>query len=328
MTAVEVRVDDRVILISAATACAAYLLIQWHRSQFVRRRRETTCEVEGQARAPSDDAANSEAAWVSRLLEQGFTRGSDDEPFADLPLVEAIAEANASFAPQLALQVERHCAALTDFNGEHGETVALHLGCGVGSMAIALADAFQRVVAVEASQLCIDAAKALQSQGCLSYRSLTPDGATGARRMAQLPPEVDAGRISYVRAEPEAFVAEVDPASADAVVMVGLLQRLAQPAAFLEAVAPLLRPQGILAIGTDYGWDPQITDCSEWLMPLGGGKESSNGAGQRPHELASIVESLGFVLAAELELPSAMRRDGPRRWHVSVQHCTIWRQQL
>lgn len=41
----------------------------------------------------------------------------------------------------------------------------------------------------------------------------------------------------------------------------------------MQAVAPMLRPQGILAIGTDYGWDPQITDRSEWLMPPGGGKE-------------------------------------------------------
>lgn len=130
------------------------------------------------------------------------------------------------------------------------------------------------------------AVQALQSQGCLSYRPLLPDGPTGARRMAQLPPDVDAGRISYVRvrcwvvrssssttavagltdecmlpgnclsslrhhprtafetafdddhkqADPEAFVSEVDAASADAVVMAGLLRRLARPAAFLEVV--------------------------------------------------------------------------------------------
>ena len=67
--------------------------------------------------------------------------------------------ANASFAPRLAGLVERHCAALQDFNGEGGETVALSLGCGVGGTATALADSFQRVVAVDASQLCIDAAK-------------------------------------------------------------------------------------------------------------------------------------------------------------------------
>jgi methylase of polypeptide subunit release factors len=70
-----------------------------------------------------------------------------------------MAAANADFAPGLAAQVERHCAALRDFNGEDGETVALSLGCGVGATATALADMFQRVVAVDASQLCIDAAK-------------------------------------------------------------------------------------------------------------------------------------------------------------------------
>lgn len=72
---------------------------------------------------------------------------------------QAVAAANAAFAPRLAGLVERHCAALQDFNGEAGETVALSLGCGVGGTATALADSFQRVVAVDASQLCIDAAK-------------------------------------------------------------------------------------------------------------------------------------------------------------------------
>jgi hypothetical protein len=45
--------------------------------------------------------------------------------------------------------------------------------------------------------------QALQFQGCLSYRPLLPDGPTGARRMAQLPPDIDAGRISYVRVSME-----------------------------------------------------------------------------------------------------------------------------
>lgn len=33
--------------------------------------------------------------------------------------------------------------------------------------------------------------------------------------------------------------------------------------------------------------------------------QSGDGREQRPHELAAILESLGFVLAAEVELPSA-----------------------
>ena len=41
--------------------------------------------------------------------------------------------------------------------------------------------------------------QALQEQGCLSFRSITAAGPTGVRRMAQLPPDVDAGRITYIR---------------------------------------------------------------------------------------------------------------------------------
>lgn len=90
MTAVEVRVDDRVILVSAVAACAAYLLLQWHRSQFVLRPSEAD-QQQSQKRqhaVAADDPTDTEAAWVSRLLEQHFSRTSPDDPFADLPLVE------------------------------------------------------------------------------------------------------------------------------------------------------------------------------------------------------------------------------------------------
>jgi len=154
-------------------------------------------------------------------------------------VLQAMADANAAFAPALALMAERHCEAMTDFTGEvtqqkpHGasvmtsnnhwrqveacalrslrfkhvmfpddalsrpchslarrwlsscfprvldskirevyirkgwwqslpqraEAVALVLGCGAGGTAVALAEAFPRVLAMDASQRCIDAAK-------------------------------------------------------------------------------------------------------------------------------------------------------------------------
>lgn len=48
--------------------------------------------------------------------------------------------------------------------------------------------------------------QALQSQGCLSYRSLIPEGPTGARRMAQLRPDMDTGRITYMRVRCSSFL--------------------------------------------------------------------------------------------------------------------------
>lgn len=89
MTAVEVRVDDRVILISAVAACAGYLLLQWHRSQYVLRSAESAQPDRiHQHEAAKANPTNTEAAWVSRLLEQHFSRSRGDDPFADLPLME------------------------------------------------------------------------------------------------------------------------------------------------------------------------------------------------------------------------------------------------
>ena len=48
---------------------------------------------------------------------------------------------------------------------------------------------------------------------------------------------------------------------------------LPSPTVHPQAVAPLLRPQGILAIATDYSWDPHITEPGERLTQPGGGKQ-------------------------------------------------------
>jgi Flp pilus assembly protein CpaB len=91
MTAVEVRVDDRVILISAVAACAGYLLLQWHRSQFVLRSAEPAQQDRShQHVAAAADPTDTEAAWVSRLLEQHFSRSPADDALADLPLMEVL----------------------------------------------------------------------------------------------------------------------------------------------------------------------------------------------------------------------------------------------
>ena len=89
MTAIELRVDDRVILVSAIAACAGYVLLQWHRSQFEWRRAPEAGADGNDAETTFEDPTNTEAAWVSRLLERHFAceRGQD-APFADLPLIQ------------------------------------------------------------------------------------------------------------------------------------------------------------------------------------------------------------------------------------------------
>lgn len=76
-----------------------------------------------------------------------------------------------------------------------------------------------------------------------------------------------------LQADPETFVAEVDAASADAIVLPGVLQRLHRPGAFLEAVSRLLRPFGVLALALDYAWDAAKTPHGEWLLPPGDARQ-------------------------------------------------------
>ncbi len=82
-------------------------------------------------------------------------------------------------------------------------------------------------------------------------------------------------------------------ASADAIVLPGLLTRLPRPAAFLDALAPPLRPGGVVAIATDYGWDPSVTRHAERLLPTGGEQQVGT--------LLVIASRLGVGLANETD---------------------------
>lgn len=62
---------------------------------------------------------------------------------------------------------------------------------------------------------------------------------------------------------------EVDARSADAVVVDGLLTQLSHPAALLSRLPRVLRPGGMVAVETDYGWSSAVTAPAQQLAGPG-----------------------------------------------------------
>mmetsp|Transcript_13812 Transcript_13812/g.41742 ORF Transcript_13812/g.41742 Transcript_13812/m.41742 type:complete len:329 (-) Transcript_13812:346-1332(-) len=317
-----VKVDDRALLTSFIAAGLVYLGVALHQAYFVPRnsvkngRAQTGASGAMQHDTTTAGSAQTRVAWS---LERHFASLHDSErPFRADALIQAVAQANDSFSPALALLVEKHCRALTDFTGELEQPLALVLGCGVGGTAVALAQSFPLVLAIDSCQRCIDAAKALQEQGCLSYTSVTAEGAKGVRRLARLPADIDASRINFMRADSESFVEEVDARSADAVVVDGLLTQLSHPAALLSRLPRVLRPGGMVAVETDYGWSSAVTAPAQQLA----GPGAKPAVGQL--ELAAVMEAAGFCLVDEYDR-AATTRLSHRHMCLSIHHCSLWR---
>lgn len=315
MPGIVVKVDDRVILGTLISSIVLYLGLSWHRAYFTAR-----SSLVEQPNSPdgADDGqsspADQDATRASNLLELHFSTLHDTErPFGNVPAIQAAVQANDELASSIALLVERHCAALTDFTGEMEQPQALLIGCGVGGVAMALAQSFPCVLASDSSQRCIDAAKALQDQGCLSYKTAY---AKGVRRLARVAPDIDSSRITFLRADAMAFVAEVEPRSTDALVVTDALTQLACPKALLAALSRLLRPNGIVCIATDYKWRASVTPPENQL--------SGADRGAPGRQLATVMEAAGFSMIAEQELAGAVRQS-ERCLELSMYQCTIWR---
>ena len=63
------------------------------------------------------------------------------------------------FTSRIALLAEKHCEALTDFNGERGPTIAMDLGCAVGGASFELARSFDSVLGIDYSHAFVEAAQ-------------------------------------------------------------------------------------------------------------------------------------------------------------------------
>ena len=98
-----------------------------------------------------------------------------------------------------------------------------------------------------------------------------------------------------------------------------LIDRLYDPALFLDTIAGRLRPDGRLVITSPYTWLEEYTEKAKWL---GGRRE----AGEPLTSFAGLSRALAgtFTLVHRGDIPFVIRETARKHQH-SIAELTIWR---
>lgn len=191
----------------------------------------------------------------------------------------------------------------------------LDLGCAVGRSTFELARTCRQVIGIDASKRFIEIANRLKEKGALTYRR-KDEGELFTELMARIPSGVDPDRVTFRPGD--AMNLPGGLGLFDVVLGANLIDRLADPRKFLQALPGLLRPGGQLILTSPYTWTENHTPRENWLGGL-----QREGAGQTT--LQGLIEELSenFVLVRELDLPFLIREHA-RKFQWSVAQATIW----
>ena len=195
----------------------------------------------------------------------------------------------------------------------------LDIGCSVGRSAFEFARFFDHVDAIDFSARFIQAGVRLQRGDEVLYEIPTEGELTTGRAIAldRLGLVDVSGRVNFMQGDAcnlkEFFTAY------DVVFAGNLIDRLYDPALFLESIAGRIRPGGLLVITSPYTWLEEYTQKAKWL---GGRRE----AGEPLSTFAGLSRGLAdrFERVHTQDLPFVIRETARKHQH-SLAEMTVWR---
>lgn len=192
---------------------------------------------------------------------------------------------------------------------------ALDLGCAVGRSTFELARLCREVVGVDFSHQFIATADRMRRRGAFAYDRIE-EGDLTVRRTARVPPGIDRDRVAFEQGD--AMALRPDIGTFDLVLMVNLLDRLADPLRCLATLATLVRPGGQLVVVSPYTWLEQFTPRAKWL----GGIERN---GRKASTFTGLGRALrpGFTLERRKDMPFLIREHA-RKFTWGVADGTVW----
>lgn len=206
----------------------------------------------------------------------------------------------------------RHCA-------PGSRTRALDLGCSVGRATFELGLHFEHVDGIDFSARFIQHGFRLQEAGSVRY-TIPTEGELVAYEEAGLANSGldEAGaRVNFIQGD----ACNLKPlyTNYDLVLCANLLDRLYDPALFLETIPERLKPQGLLVMSSPYTWLEEYTEKSRWL---GGIKVN----GENYSTLDGLKESLSaqFELLEVVDVPFVIR-ETQRKFQYGIAQMTVWK---
>ena len=138
---------------------------------------------------------------------------------------------------------------------------ALDLGCAVGRSAFEMSRTAAEVVAIDYSQVFVDAGKAMQGAGRCEVSRLE-EGKRRESIVVEAPAGARPERIAFEQGDAMNLRAELG--SFDRVLAANLLCRLSEPARLLARLPDLVIPGGELILTTPCTWLEEFTPQDHW----------------------------------------------------------------
>lgn len=195
----------------------------------------------------------------------------------------------------------------------------LDLGCAVGRSSFELAKVANHVDAVDFSTRFIRNAINLVKHGSVKYM-ITVEGDISEIKQFNLADLHLAGREKHIEfSQGDACNLKPKYTDYDLVFAGNLIDRLYQPAAFIEDIKTRIKPGGYLALTSPYTWLAEFTDKANWL---GGYKE--NGENVRTIDRLAELLAPEFTLVTKLDVPFVIRETARKHQH-TVAELSLWK---
>ncbi len=204
--------------------------------------------------------------------------------------------------------------------GDQPARTALDLGCASGRSTFELAKHFDHVTGVDFSARFINQGVQLAQQGVLRY-TLVDEGDLvfyRERTLASLGLEAVKDKVAFFQGD----ACNLKPilTGFDLILAANLIDRLYDPAKFLESVHERLNQGGLLLIASPYTWLEEHTKRSAWI-----------GGFKRDGESFSTLDGLKAMLGQHFRLiqgPEAVPfviRETSRKFQHTLSEVTIWK---
>ncbi len=203
--------------------------------------------------------------------------------------------------------------------GDRPRRRALDLGCASGRATFELARAFEQVTGVDFSARFINQGVQLIQSGQLRY-TLTDEGdlvSYKARSLADLGLQDMIGRVEFYQGD--ACNLKPQFSQYDLVLAANLIDRLYDPARFLDQIHERIVPGGLLVIASPYTWLEEHTPRQAWI---GGFKKDA----ENYTTLDGLQDHLGSHfrrVSGPTDVPFVIR-ETRRKFQHTLSEMTIW----
>jgi len=219
--------------------------------------------------------------------------------------------------PPDSMDFHARCAALAiEFTAPEHRRRAIDIGCGVGRATFELCRACGEVIGIDYSKKFIAACAALKRDGRMSYGHPI-EGDIMAEASACVPPDIAREKAHFAEGDACALGGELGVFGV--VLMVNLLDRLAEPRSCLAGVPAYIEPGGTLVVATPCTWLPEFTPRENWL-----GGRIVGGVAIRTREALEAALSGDFRLVATRDMPFLIPEHA-RKFQWSIALTTVWR---